>query len=68
MKKYRILKLDYDECSTYRIQKRFLFFWWIDLNFTGGYTLDNSYLYSNLDDAKKAIRGFNPKETVIEEV
>lgn len=31
MKKYRIVKLESDEYTTYCIQKRFLFFWWIDL-------------------------------------
>ncbi len=68
MKKYRIIKFDYDECSTYHIQKRFLFFWWISLNSTGGYAHDFPYTYSNLEEARTAIRRFNPKKTIIEEV
>jgi len=66
MKKYRIIKLDYDEYSTYHIQKRFLFFWWIDLNSTGGYAHDFPYTYSTLEEVRTAIRRFNPKKTIIE--
>ena len=70
MKKYRILKLEYDNYFRYCIQKRFLLFWWISLDSVGNYV--SSYwiptYYDSLDEAKKAIRRFNPKKTVIDEV
>lgn len=70
MKKYRILKLEYDNYIHYCIQKRFLFFWWISLDSIGNYV--SSYCiptyYDSLDEAKNAIRRFNPKKTVIEEL
>lgn len=71
MKKYRILKLEYDNYVQYCIQKKFLFFWWISLDSVGEYV--SSYwmsptYYDSLDEARKAIRRFNPKKTVIEEL
>jgi len=66
MMKYRIIRLDLKDHSVYCIQKKFLFFWWIDLNSTGGYTRDFPYHYSSLEEARAALRWFNPKKTVID--
>ena len=70
MKKYRIVKLETEEYTTYCIQKRFLFFWWIDLTSNGGYSDWDSttHYYETLDDARTALRRFHVKKTVIEEL
>lgn len=71
MKKYRIIKLEYDNYVYYCIQKRFLFFWWIGLDSVGesilSYWMSPTY-YDSLDEARNAIRRFNPKKTVVDEV
>lgn len=70
MKKYRIIKLEAEGYSLYLIQKRFLFFLWIDLTATGEYEdrFSSKHYYQTLEEARTALRKFNIKKTVIEEV
>lgn len=71
MKKYRIIKLESsdDRYSTYCIQKKFLFFLWIDLNSAGEYsnTLFPTHYYQTLYEARTALRKFNVKKIIIDE-
>lgn len=71
MKKYRIVKLETEEYTTYCIQKRFLFFWWIDLDSIGEYVsscwMSPTY-YDSLDEARTALRRFRVKKTIVEEL
>lgn len=69
MKKYRIIKLESDGYATYCIQKRFLFFLWIDLTATGEYEdrFSSKHYYQTLEEARTALRRFHVKKTVIDE-
>lgn len=69
MKKYRIIKLESEDFLCYTIQKRFLFFWWIDLTATGEYEdrFSIKHYYKTLEEARTALRKFNIKKTVVEE-
>ena len=69
MKRYRIVKLESDGYASYCIQKKFLFFWWEDLNYFGGYShgLCPTHYYQTLTEARTALRRFHVKKTIIDE-
>ena len=70
MKKYRIVKYNRPGFTLYTIQKRMLF-WWIGLDSVGesilSYWMSPEY-YDSLDKARNAIRRFNPKKIIVDEV